>query len=528
MNAQTPDTQGGRPGAPARWKSILGVGAALLLLGGAAWRSGLAQDATLSAESAQSAPVHAAQSTPTITHAVAGARDSYADIVKAVAPAVVTVRAEGRAAPQQTQMMPDSDLFRRFFGDEFDGRMPRMPRQGRSRAIGSGVIVSTDGYILTNNHIIDNARDTVEVDLTDGRTLKATIVGADKPSDLALLKVQASDLHPIALGNSEAVQVGDVALAIGNPLNLGQTVTMGIISAKGRATSAGDGSYEDFLQTDAPINHGNSGGALVNTKGELIGITSQILSPSDGNIGIGFAIPVNMARGVMDQLKTGGKVHRSQLGVTVQPMTNDLAASLGLKNNGGVIVNSVVPDSAADKAGLKRGDVILSFNGTPVHDTNNLRNRVAESKPGTGASVVIARDGHEQTVKVNLAEAQEARNGRSASSDDSTADNSGAALGITVSPVSPDTPRRSERGMRGERSERPNVSGLMVEDVDPNGRAADAGIQPGDVITEVNKQPVRTVEELKSAVHTKSDKPLLFLINRDGQNIFVTVKPSNS
>jgi len=536
MNDQlTPDTQGGRVGAPARWKSTLGVGAALLLLAGAAWHGGFAQDATVSAAAEQSQPatVHGAQTTPTLSRSVAAGRDSYADVVKAVAPAVVTVRAEGKAAPQQTGGFPDSELFRRFFGQEMpDGRQPRMPRQGKSHALGSGVVVSTDGYILTNNHIVENASENIEVDLTDGRTLKAKLVGADKPSDLALLKIQASDLRPIALGNSEAVQVGDVTLAVGNPLNLGQTVTMGIISAKGRSTSFGDGSYEDFLQTDAPINHGNSGGALVNTKGELIGITSQILSPSDGNIGIGFAIPVNMARSVMDQLRVGGKVHRSQLGVTVQPMTNDLASSLGLKQTGGVIVNSVVPGSAADRAGVKRGDVILSFNGTPVRDTNNLRNRVAETKPGSDASVVIARDSREQTLHVALAEAEEAKSARTRGGEDSTKDDSGASLGISVTPVTPETARRSDRGERsdrgGERGERSNVSGLLVQDVDPEGRAADAGIQPGDVIQEVNRQPVRTVDELKSAVRAKSDKPLLFLINREGRDIFLTVRSANS
>src|SRR5207247_3481508 len=206
---------------------------------------------------------------------------------KVVAPAVVTVRADGKAKVSPTDFqLPNDDFFRRFFGDQFAGRQPRQGRMPRQHAIGSGVIVSGDGYILTNNHVIDSA-DEVKVELTDGRTLSAKVVGTDKPSDLALLKVNDSNLHPLSLGNSDAVQVGDVVLAVGNPLNLGQTVTMGIFSAKSRSTSVGDGSYEDFLQTDAPINHGNSGGALVNTKGELIGINSQILSPSDGNIGIG-------------------------------------------------------------------------------------------------------------------------------------------------------------------------------------------------------------------------------------------------
>src|SRR5213078_2527032 len=213
---------------------------------------------------------------------------------------------------------------------------------------------------------------------------------------LALLKVTATDLHSLPLGNSDAVQVGDVVLAVGNPLGIGQTVTMGIISAKNRQTDTGDGSYEDFLQTDAPINHGNSGGALVNTKGELVGINSQILSSNDGNIGIGFAIPSSMAQNVMEQLRTKGKVTRAQLGVTVQAVTPELAETMGLKQNTGAIVSNVTEGSAAEKAGVKRGDVIQSFNGVSVHDTNTLRNRVAEAGPGSSADLVVVRDGAEK------------------------------------------------------------------------------------------------------------------------------------
>jgi Do/DeqQ family serine protease len=531
----TPDTPGGPTGKPAGWKksaaftTAVSFGTAVLLLLTTAWHGGFAE--RTSAAGVDQAAVHAQQA-PAIGHALAGGRDSYADIVKTVAPAVITVQADGRATPQATAMpqMPDSQFFRRFFGPDFDER--QIPRQrGREHAIGSGVIVSQDGYVQTNNHILHNAT-AIKVNLTDGRTQPAKLVGADKPSDLALLKVEATGLSPISLGNSEGVQVGDVVLAVGNPLNLGQTVTMGIISAKGRSTSAGSGSYEDFLQTDAPINHGNSGGALVDMKGQLIGITSQILSPSDGNIGIGFAIPVNMARNVMDQLKTGGKVHRSQLGVMVQPLTSDLAESMNLKQTGGAIVGSVEPGSAAEKAGLKRGDVILSFNGSPVRDTNTLRNRVAESKPGSNAAVVISRDGREQTMNVTLAEASEARGprGRAAEGDDdSTDDNSGATgnatLGISVTPVTPEMARNGRANRGGE--DAITASGLLVEQVDPDGRAADAGIQPGDVIQEVNRQQVRSVDQLKTAVQTKSDKPLLFLISRGGRDLFLTIRPNS-
>jgi len=486
----------------------LGVLVTTMLVTGAAWR-GTAADPQASAVRTTSAV------TTPITHAIAGARDSYADVVKVVAPAVVTVRADGKAKVSPTDFqLPNDDFFRRFFGDQFEGRQPRQPRMPRQHAVGSGVIVSGDGYILTNNHVIDGA-DEVKVDLTDGRTLSAKVVGTDKPSDLALLKVNDSNLHPLALGNSDAVGVGDVVLAVGNPLNLGQTVTMGIISAKGRSTRVGDG-YEDFLQTDAPINHGNSGGALVNTKGELVGINSQILSPSDGNIGIGFAIPANMARHVMDELRTSGKVTRARLGVYVQPVTSEMAASLGLKQVNGAIVSQVESGSAAERAGIKQGDVILSFNGQPVHDTNTLRNRVADTKPGTNANVVIMRDGSEKTLTVKLDEAQANRTAR----DDGEPDaGDKSALGVSVAPLTPE--------LAAQLRTPKNAHGLVVRDVNPDGRAADAGIQTGDVIEQVNRQPVQSVDDLKAALRRSGDKPVLLLVNRQGNETFITVKPAN-
>jgi len=494
-------------------RTSVAVVAAGVLVAGAAWH-GFAADAP-------AAKAAATVSTP-ITHAIAGGRDSYADVVDVVAPAVVTIRTTGKArvSPTGFEGQDPDDLFRRFFGEQFPGRgqrgAPRMPRQ---RALGSGVIVTTDGYILTNNHVVESA-DEIKVDLTDDRTLTAKLVGTDKPSDLALLKVSASDLHPIAVGNSDAVKVGDVVLALGNPLGVGQTVTMGIISAKGRSTGVGDGSYEDFLQTDAPINHGNSGGALVNTKGELVGINSQILSSNDGNIGIGFAIPSNMAKNVMEQLRTKGKVTRSQLGVTVQTVTSDLAESLGLKQAQGVIVSSVTPDSAAERAGMKRGDVITSFNGQKVHDTNTLRNRVADAGAGKTAQVVIVRDGSEKTLSVTLDEATADARARRGDRDDSTGDNDDkAALGVSVAPLTPELRARTRAPK--------DAQGLVVEDVNPDGRAAAAGIQPGDVIEEVNRQPVKSVDDLRAAIKKSADRPTLLLINRQGNDLFVTVRPAN-
>ena len=272
-------------------------------------------------------------------------------------------------------------------------------------ALGSGVIVQRDGTILTNYHVIDGAEQ-IQVELTNHRVFKANVVGSDPPSDLAVLKIDAKDLDALSLGNSDQVRVGDIALAIGNPLGLGQTVTAGIISAKGRATGLSDGSFEDFLQTDAPINQGNSGGALINTRGELIGINSQILSTSGGNIGIGFAVPSNMAQNVLDQILEGGKVHRGQLGVSIQPMTPELASKFGLSDVQGVLVNSVIPNGPAAKAGLRQGDVIVDFNGAAVTDGNTLRNHVASTAPGTKVNLGIFRDHQKQQIQVTLGEYQ--------------------------------------------------------------------------------------------------------------------------
>jgi serine protease Do len=499
---------------------VLALVAGFAFLTGAAWRSVAPKvDAAQPSSTARVETV----ATP-IQHAVAGGRDSYADVVHVVSPAVVTVRVEGRAKMSPTQFQgPGDDFFRRFFGDQFGqgeqpdrgGRRFRAPKQ---RALGSGVIVSSDGYILTNNHVVDGA-DEVHVELTDGRTMSAKVIGTDKPSDLALLKVNATDLHPLALANSDNVQVGDVVLAVGNPLNIGQTVTMGIISAKGRSTSAGNGSYEDFLQTDAPINHGNSGGALVNTKGELVGINSQILSDGgEGNIGIGFAIPANMARHVMDDLRKDGRVHRSQLGVTVQPVTSDMAQSLGLKQVGGAIVSSVNPGSAADRAGIKQGDVIESFNGQELHDYNALRNHVADATPGSNATVKILRDGSEKTLTVKLDEADIDKTARTRTGDREGSDDQ-ASLGISVEPLTPQLATRV--GVPK------TTTGLVIEDVNPDGRAADANLQSGDVIEQVNRRPVQTVDELRAAVKSAAGKPVLLLINRQGTELFVPVKPAN-
>ena len=392
---------------------------------------------------------------------------SYADVVDRVAPAVVTIHASRRVrAPQQFPFFDDPFL-RNFFG----GGVPqsRGPQTEVQRALGSGVIVRADGHILTNHHVIDGAED-IKVDLNSRATYSATVVGSDAASDLAVLKINASGLPLLQLADSDKVRVGDVCLAVGNPLGVGESVTAGIISAKGRSTeTVGGGSFQDFLQTDAPINQGNSGGALVNTRGELIGINSQILSSNGGNIGIGFAIPSNMARNVMNQLIGKGKVRRGMLGIGIQQVTSDIAAGLGLKQVRGVLVNTVNAGGPADQAGVKTGDVIVQVNGKDVNDSNNLRNEIAGMQPGTVVTLSVVRDGKPLELRVKLGELtpESAR----ANQQSGGGEDGGAKLGITVSPLTPS--RAAQLGLRR------GTQGVLIEQVDPDGPAAQAGIQAG-------------------------------------------------
>ena len=380
-------------------------------------------------------------------------------------------------------------------------------------ALGSGVIVRADGHILTNHHVIDGAED-IKVDLSNSRTYSAKLVGSDPASDLAVLKISAGGLPLLQLGDSDRVRVGDVCLAVGNPLGIGESVTAGIISAKGRSTdTVGGGSFQDFLQTDAPINQGNSGGALVNTRGELIGINSQILSSNGGNIGIGFAIPSNMARNVMNQLIGKGKVQRGMLGIGIQPVTNEIASGLGLKDVRGVLVNSVNPGGPADRAGVKTGDVILKLNGHDVNDANTLRNEIAGMAPGTQVTLSIMRDGKPIESRVTLGELtpESAR-----SNQENSGDGEGSAkLGISVSPLTPE--RAAQLHLRR------GTQGVLIEQVDPDGPAAQAGIQAGDVIQEVNRQPVRSPADVRKVLDQSGSQTPVLLIVRGTQSFFVPV-----
>lgn len=441
-----------------------------------------------------------------------GTRTSYADIVDRVAPAVVKVTSEIKAKPQQRNLLED------FFKGPQTPQGTQPPQV--ERGLGSGVIVSADGTILTNNHVIEGATK-IKIEMNDKRIFEAKVIGTDQPTDLAVLKIEATALPFLTLGDSDRVRVGDIILAIGNPLGIGQTVTAGIISAKGRRTGLSDGSFEDFLQIDAPINRGNSGGALVALNGELVGINSQILSPSGGNIGIGFSIPSNMAKSVMEQLLKDGKVKRGQLGVGIQTITEDLAKTLELKENKGVIVGSIKPGSAAEKAGIKRGDVIIAINGEKVEDGNGLRNKVAATTPGTEITLTVLRNGKEQELKATLDEFQPEKANNQAE-DEKTApekSNQSGKLGLDLQPLTPDVAKKLELPAE--------TKGLVVTDVDPEGPSAAEGIIKGDVILEINREEVGTYEEAQSALEKAGAKPSLLLVARRGQTVYITVEPKN-
>ncbi len=472
----------------------------------------------------QDAPVQiqAQPQTPPAPVVVDGVRTSYADVVEKTSPAVVMIRSE-RKAKSIPQQFPfgDDPQFREFFKN-----LPQQPsgsqRPQIERGVGSGVIVSADGTVLTNHHVVDGAEKII-VQMNDNKTYEAKIVGSDPPSDLAVLKIENANLPFLNLGNSDNVRIGDVVLAIGNPLGIGQTVTAGIISAKGRRTGLSDGSFEDFLQTDAPINRGNSGGALINITGELIGINSQILSDSGngGNIGIGFSIPTNMAKSVMEQLLKDGKVRRGMLGVGIQPITEALKESFGLKDTKGVLINDVRKGSAAENAGIKRDDVIIAINGEAIENTNVLRNKVAGTQPGTEIKVTLLRDGEEQRLVVKLDEFNVEGAKPSDKKDeekDSEKSNENGKLGLSLQPLTPEMAKQLNIPAETE--------GLIVTEVDPNGAAAAEGIIRGDVIMEINRKSVTTTEDVQSALEKSSDKPILLLISRKGQTIYLTVKPN--
>jgi serine protease Do len=446
---------------------------------------------------------------------------SYSPVVKKVAPAVVqvftTARVQRMSSADGTGM---DDMLRRFFGEQFDGRNPNRDQRRsfgapRQQGVGSGVIATKDGYILTNNHVVENAEE-VKVALPDGREFSAKVVGRDPKTDIAVLKIDAKNLPVVTMADSDHVEVGDVVLAVGNPFGIGQTVTKGIVSATGRGNMGLD--YEDFIQTDAAINPGNSGGALVDAEGRLIGINTAILSRSGGNQGIGFAIPANLVRNVMQDLLDDGHVTRGFLGVMIQDLNPALAREFNLKEAKGVLVSDVTPGSPAEKAGLKGGDVILEFDGKQVSTSRHLKLEVAQTKPGQTVPVRILRDGDSKTVQVAIKPLPGSE--AVAKADGVENPDSGTLNGVGVTDL--DNRARQQFNVPAA------VRGAVITEVDPNSAAAEAGLRPGDVIQEINRKPVRNAEEAIAMTERNGNKRSLVRVWRDGGSRYVVVDESKA
>jgi serine protease Do len=437
---------------------------------------------------------------------------SFAPIVKKVSPSVVKVSTAIRPKSGWSDGPSGDDTFlRRFFGEGFGSRgQQRNLHMPREHGVGSGVIVTKDGYILTNNHVVDGAEE-VKVALQDGRDFTAKVVGRDPKSDVAVLKVAGSGLPFIELADSEKLEVGDVVLAIGNPFGIGQTVTMGMVSAKGRGNMGLD--YEDFIQTDAAINPGNSGGALVDAEGRLVGVNTAILSRSGGNQGIGFAIPTNLAKSVMESLVQDGRVERGYLGVIIQDVTPALAKEFRLSERGGALVGDVEPKGPAAKAGVKSGDVVLEFNGKAVRDSRQLKLQVAQTKPGLTVPVKVLREGSTRTLEVTLKELPSSD--KIARAERPQAQDTGTLNGVGVADL--DRRTRAELGVPA------HVNGAVVTEVEPDSAAHEAGLQPGDVILEINRQPVRNAQQAVQLTENPKDKTTLLRIWSKGASHYLVV-----
>jgi serine protease Do len=435
-----------------------------------------------------------------------GGSVSIADVAERVLPSVVTVSTTV-VQHQQQSMFP-------FFGGGG-------PSEREASGIGSGVIVSADGYILTNNHVVAEAKE-IKVTVSDKREFDATVVGTDPKSDLAVIKIKGapSGLRPAEFGDSSKLRLGDVVLAIGNPLGVGQTVTMGIVSAKGRA-DLGIAAYEDFIQTDAAINPGNSGGALIDTEGKLVGINTAILSRSGGYQGIGLAIPSSMAQPIMETLKQSGKVSRGFLGVGIQDVDRDLATALKLSTPNGVLLTEVRSGGPAGKAGLSRGDVVVKVDGKPVTSTGQFRNLIASSGAKKKVTLEVMRDGKPQSLGVELAEVPDEGGEAAATPDVSSgaphATSGGALDGVTLEELTPE--RRRTLGLSPDSVQR----GVVITDLSPRSAAAKAGLRPGDLVLELNRVAVDSLAKFKEQ-YGKATGDVLLLVQRHGGTVFMVVR----
>jgi serine protease Do len=388
-----------------------------------------------------------------------------------------------------------------------------MPKSYKERSLGSGVIINENGEILTNDHVVGTADD-IDVTLPDHKRYKAKVIGKDKKTDLALIRIHSDRPFPAAKLAHDSVRVGDWVLAIGNPFGLGETVTAGIVSAKGRAIGAGP--YDDFIQTDASINPGNSGGPLLNARGEVVGINSAIYSQSGGNIGIGFAIPIEMAAHIADSLRSGGRVVRGWLGVAIQDVTPELSKALGLPEAHGALVSDVVKDGPAEKAGIKRGDVIVSYQGKPVASSRELPIRVADTSVGTKAEVGVIRDGSQKTLTAEVGELKD-------KDKDSPGDKAAVAspLGLHVEALTAE--------VAGRLGLPENTKGVIVAGVEPGSPAETAEVRPGDVIREVDRKAVTSPKEFEKAMSERpAKKPALLLVQRGDSTVFITISPEEA
>ncbi len=472
----------------------LGFGTLLLVLGGALGFH--SYKATSSA-----APAAAAEAS--VNPAVLSR--TFETVAKDVEPAVVNINTEQVIHNAASRM---EDPFQEFFGGNspFNSFFNNVPRDLKQRSLGSGFVVDAAGYILTNNHVVENATK-IKVKLADGRVLDAKVVGTDPQTDLAVLKVNASDLPVLKLANSDQVQVGDWVMAFGSPFGLTQTVTAGIISAKGRVIGAGP--YDNFLQTDAAINPGNSGGPLVGLDGRVVGINTLIASENGGFQGVGFAIPASMAEGVYDQIVKHGRVTRGWLGVTIQTMSPELAKSFNISPDKGVLVAQVEPDSPASRAGLESGDVILRYNGKDVHSAQDLSLAVAETAVGSPAQVQVLRNGKGMSLEVHVGK----RADKVEEADNSSGETEHGKLGITVENIT----REAAQAMNLTSSR-----GVLVTDVKQGSPADDAGVRSGDVIREINHVPVNSTSDLLAVTRNlKSGTTVLLKIQRQGQWMFL-------
>ena len=460
-----------------------------------------------------------AKSTETDLKAARALGDAFASVAERVKPAVVSIHSSKTVKLRRFDLrLPFGEdfPFREFFNDDNSDNPSRSPQREykyHQGGLGSGMIIDKDGHVLTNNHVVNDV-DEIKVTLADNRTFEAEITGADPRTDLAIIKLKGkvpSDLPVVELGDSSNARVGEWVLAIGAPFGYEHTVTAGIISAKGRANVADSEMFQDFLQTDAAINPGNSGGPLVDLEGKVIGLNTIIATSIGQNAGVGFAVPINMAKQVLPTLVKGGKVSRGMLGVMIQELTEDLAKQLKVPNTKGALVAQVTPGSAAEKAGIKVYDVIIRYDGKPVEGVSQFRNLVAATPPAAKVEIVLLRDGKEMSVKAQLGEL--ATEPSSAAKSDKAGN--GVDLGLTLEPLTPASAREYGYG---------KDEGLVVTDVEEGGAAATAGIQVGDLVTEINRMKVTNLAEYRQALANAKDTVLMLLKIRDGGSRFVILR----